>query len=564
MSFSTPQLIDNETLYGTVFSPSADNNRVLAEDIWYWRVQAISFFGARGAYSAISRFTVDVTPPAYPQLLGPANQSGTNDYYTHPFRWSQVSDAVKYWLQLDSSRYYNSSELLTKDNVNGTSYTFNETYLHNGVWYWRIVALDAVGNVGELSTAPTQQFIADYTPPTSPSPLLPAEGDLTNQGTPELTWHAAGDPPITFDPRKYDAVASGVADYTLVLDTGSSFDNATGRLRVIAGVTGTGYNVSAALGDGTWYWRVSATDQAGNTGPVSYTQSFTVDTSAPAPPPILSMDPNGRSVDIRLVTLTWNASSDGWGTGIEGYVIQIDSSNSFGISTRHEYWPGNVTSFTPDYEFPDGQWYWRIAAIDRAGNTGAWSEPVPFSVNVATGLSPMMIILVGGGSGGIAILAVLGFVLYRRAKIPFVIKKIDQSIKLINKGEMPSAVPMRSRAELVQTIFRDKVAILSKEKIEEQKEKKVKQKPEKLKEPSQKKAPEVKPKEAEVKPKEAEAKQRKTKATAIAEAEEADVDMIVKELEKLESKEVAEPSEESEFMKREIEELDKEKRKKKE
>jgi hypothetical protein len=315
-------------------------------------------------------------------------------------------------------------------------------------------------------------------------------------------------------------------------------------------VTGTSYNVTD-LSDGTWYWLVNATDRAGNTAAGSFPQSFSVDTVLPPPPLLRLMSPNGISVDYSKVTFNWTASVTPW--GISTYEIEIDTSASFDSPNRVYYWTNsNVTSYTPDKLFSNGQWYWRIRAEDKAGNWGAWSSAVSFVVNVSPGVSPIMLLLIGGGSGGIAILAVLGFVVYRRAKIPFVVKKIDQSIKLIGKGEMPPAVPMSTRTEIIQGIFREKLAAISKEQVEEREAKKSEAKPKKLKDVSAKKPVEAKPKAPEVKP-------TKMMAVEKGEAGEADVDMIVKELQKLEGKKGEETSEESDFTKQEKE---KEKKKK--
>ncbi|WXG47284.1 MAG: hypothetical protein WED05_11595 [Candidatus Atabeyarchaeum deiterrae] len=70
----------------------------------------------------------------------------------------------------------------------------------------------------------------------------------------------------------------------------------------------------------------------------------------------------------------------------------------------------------------------------------------PVTFRFESGITTLMVIMVGGASSGAVIVAVLGFILYRRSKIPFVIKKIDQSIKLINKGVQAKLIPeLRTR-----------------------------------------------------------------------------------------------------------------------
>jgi hypothetical protein len=176
----------------------------------------------------------------------------------------------------------------------------------------------------------------------------------------------------------------------------------------------------------------------------------------------------------------------------------------------------------------------------------------------------MTVLMIGGGSGGVVIIAVLGFIMYRRSKIPFVIKKIDQSMKLISRGEMPQPVPMRTRDEILSNIFQDKLAILSKEKLEEPRKqpKKGAKKPEVASETHTVEALPRKPEEVTEK-RASEAEARAFEEPAAAEPEEADVDLIARELEKLESKGESEPTGEKDLIKREIEELEKEAKKKK-
>ena len=174
----------------------------------------------------------------------------------------------------------------------------------------------------------------------------------------------------------------------------------------------------------------------------------------------------------------------------------------------------------------------------------------------------MAVVFAGAGTGGMVIVALLGIVLYRRAKIPFVIKKIDQSMKLISKGEVPQRVPMRTRAELLSGIFLTKLEIMSKEKLEEAGGKKGRKKVSEEAPVSEEEAPMSQeelaaPPAAETIPKGA----KKPPEPVI--AEETDVDLVAKELEKLEAKEEKKPSDESDLVKREIEELEKRSKKRK-
>jgi hypothetical protein len=68
---------------------------------------------------------------------------------------------------------------------------------------------------------------------------------------------------------------------------------------------------------------------------------------------------------------------------------------------------------------------------------------------ISPGFSTLTVILLSSGSGGAVILVAIGFVMFRRARRPFVIKKIEQSLKLINKGAQAEPIEgLRNRADI--------------------------------------------------------------------------------------------------------------------
>jgi hypothetical protein len=193
------------------------------------------------------------------------------------------------------------------------------------------------------------------------------------------------------------------------------------------------------------------------------------------------------------------------------------------------------------------------------------SGQVSFIVTSPPGLPLPTVIMIGGGSSGAVVLAILGYVMYRRRKIPFVIKKIDQSIRLINRGEVLEPVPMKTRTEMTGGILQAKLAILSKEKLEEPGKKKEKKetKSAKLASESGTEQPQVITGEAASREGIPEQKAGTFETRKEAEPGEADVALIAEELEKLETKGGPESIRETDLIKREMDELEKEAKKKK-
>ncbi|MHA1470781.1 MAG: hypothetical protein ACTSSP_09505 [Candidatus Asgardarchaeia archaeon] len=108
----------------------------LSFGLWYWRVYAIFEDGQR-ICSEIRN--IIVTPPA-PILKHPRNSCTIEEYHPIIFRWTNVSGVENYTLQIDTTKYFNSSELIEIRGINGTEYTLEEG-LSFGLWYWRVCAI---------------------------------------------------------------------------------------------------------------------------------------------------------------------------------------------------------------------------------------------------------------------------------------------------------------------------------------------------------------------------------------------------------------------------------------
>jgi hypothetical protein len=103
------------------------------------------------------------------------------------------------------------------------------------------------------------------------------------------------------------------------------------------------------------------------------------------------------------------------------------------------------TSWVPDNKLPDT---FNLTLNFGKSNYVTQVQVVSFKV-VYGGISPVMMVYTGAGGGGAVVLVLLGYVMYRRAKKPFIIKKIEQSLKLISKGETPEPMEgIRVRTEI--------------------------------------------------------------------------------------------------------------------
>ncbi len=207
-------------------------------------------------------------------------------------------------------------------------------------------------------------FTMESTPPPVPNLLTPQSGSQTDVQT-RFSWSAASD-------------TSGVT-YDLQVARGSNFSS---LLLFKQGLTQTEYQVgqSEALQltkkTNSYYWRVRAVDGAGNASDWASPDSFYTQDSTPPGQPMVFGPQNDSQVDIRPV-FSWSAVSDSSGVT---YDLQVARGSNFSSLllfkqglTQTEYQVGQsealqLTKKTNPY-------YWRVRAVDGAGNASDWTTP---------------------------------------------------------------------------------------------------------------------------------------------------------------------------------------------
>ncbi len=127
----------------------------------------------------------------------------------------------------------------------------------------------------------------------------------------------------------------------------------------------------AILGDGTYWWRVTAIDSAGTHGITSGVATFAKRWAGTVTGGVLSDTPGGAASSLIRVTpyLRWAPVS-----GAAYYQAQIAAGNQFaapvfdsGLITDPGVDPGQ------NAVLPDGNYIWRVRAFDAAHNPGPWT-----------------------------------------------------------------------------------------------------------------------------------------------------------------------------------------------
>ncbi|HJU47413.1 MAG TPA: LamG-like jellyroll fold domain-containing protein, partial [Gaiellaceae bacterium] len=191
---------------------------------------------------------------------------------------------------------------------------------------------------------------------TSPDAVAPsAPGTLTaagGLGQVSLAWGAATD-------------NVGVVRYNVHRGTTAGFTPSAANR--IAQPTGLSY-VDTGLAAGTYFYKLTAEDAAGNVGPAGNeaTATATADTTPPtAPSGLVATASPGQ------VALTWGASSDAG--GIARYNVHRSTTAGFTPSAANRIAQPTGTSYT-DPGLTGGTYYYRVVAEDGAGNLSSSSN----------------------------------------------------------------------------------------------------------------------------------------------------------------------------------------------
>lgn len=206
----------------------------------------------------------------------------------------------------------------------------------------------------------------DTTAPGAATLQSPANAGSTTDTTPLLDWSDVSD-------------ESKVAYNVQVDSHGPTIPSAEID---VSSISVSQYTPTSALVMGTTYWwRVKTADGSGNAGVWSSTFSFTitsavVDTSSPSIPSLIS-PPNASSSYDSTPVLTWSEVTDPSGVT---YKIQIDDETGFSAPYVNATGaiPQNIYSVSP--ALAAQTYYWRVQAVDGAGNQSGYSGYRSFSV----------------------------------------------------------------------------------------------------------------------------------------------------------------------------------------
>jgi len=281
-------------------------------------------------------------PP--PTLIAPTNGAQTTGITDPPngtptFTWQPVAGATQYQIQVSTSAGF--SQVVQEATTYATTYTPQQA-LADGTYYWRVRA-GTEDTWGPYSSP--FMFHKDWAAHGAlrPTPISPADGATLTDFNDGFQW----------------TPVPGAAYYLFEIDNNPNFTS----IDYSALTLKPAHTPTQKLGNDRYYWRVTPIDPQNHYGTAMRPASFTLNWNFT--PTLLSPEPN--AVLAFLIPFEWTAVP-----GAKSYLIQIDTDPNFTAPT--EYDTLNTTFIPEETLSNDEDYYWRVRAVDNAGNSGPFSE----------------------------------------------------------------------------------------------------------------------------------------------------------------------------------------------
>lgn len=353
-NFNNP-VIDQDGITGT----SRDISGLDHETTYYWRVRATNGI-TTSDWSDVWNFSTVPALPQAPTLNSPPDNA--SDVSTDPtFSWDPVQNVDTYQIQVATDTEFTS---LAVNESDLTSASYQAAGLSpSTVYYWRIRATNA-GGTGSWSV--TRSFTTESSPsnpPEAPSLASPSDGASGVPTSPTLNWNSS----------------QGADTYHLQVATNASFSSPVINQSELSS---TSYQASGLDNSSTYYWRVRASNEDGNSS-WSAEWSFTTEGSIPQVPPAPSLESpsNGADEIPTNPTLQWNSAERA-----DTYQLQVATDENFSNLTVNE---NGLTGTTRQIANLDNSttYHWRVRASNEGG-TGDWSDSWNFITQEAPSNPP--------------------------------------------------------------------------------------------------------------------------------------------------------------------------------
>jgi hypothetical protein len=251
--------------------------------------------------------------------------------------WGAIKKATSYEVQVDAASSFSSPDFtLTTSNTKAVP----TKSLIPGKNYWRVRS--AAGST--RSDWVSGSF--DIAPVTVPIPLAPSNGQSLDQpgNPPLLQWSSS----------------QGATSYTIQVDADADMIGAKAYTTKTTSLV-----VPDPLTTGDWFWRVTAVKGTGLISLPSAVSSFVIN---PVSLPTITYPVDDVTRAIEDVVLDWSPVP-----GARTYDLQVatdDDFNNVTLTVTNVY----GTRYSPPVTLRNDQFYWRVRAVDLAGQQTPWTE----------------------------------------------------------------------------------------------------------------------------------------------------------------------------------------------
>ena len=255
--FST--MLDSVDVDQTTYTPTA---KTYPEGPLYWRVQAID--GSGNLLTPSPTYQLLKSSPA-PLAITPA--SGSRVDQAPVLQWQPEQFAASYEVEIykhagaaSGDSVYSPVNRIVDATTEESAFTYASA-LATDTYAWRVRRLDADKRPGQWQQQIDGQPLIFTVSPAAPVQISPSSGSAPPASSLVFTW----------------AAAPAAAGYRLETSLSNSFASTRERVDTVS----LAWAPMAVYPTGTYYWRVSSIDSAGNVLATSATWTFSVDSTPP-------------------------------------------------------------------------------------------------------------------------------------------------------------------------------------------------------------------------------------------------------------------------------------------
>jgi hypothetical protein len=309
--------------------------------------------------AALAAAALAVAAPAHgaltaPVLLDPGSAASVQSLPA--FAWSPVPGADTYEFQVAADQNFNSPVLGRGEGsftTRNTRATLKKT-LPNGRYWWRVRATTKAGAASPWSSPraliKSWRAVPDTQSPVSGFPF-----------TFPISPISVGWSPVPYAASYMFSLASDPGLANIVQNAGQPVE--TWATNYVPSFT--------LLPSGTYYWNVVPVDSEGNRGTPSPVSSFNYSWPSATAPHVTDLIAANEFFDPQF---SWTAVP-----GATKYEVEVNSSIDFAPGSKVCCTQLTIsTSLAPTVVFRDNTYYWRVRALDAAGNAGVWNRGPDF------------------------------------------------------------------------------------------------------------------------------------------------------------------------------------------